>query len=190
MTGMNLVRNLTAATILAGVWSQGTAQSSATEIDGVVFPDAVETDAGRLVLSGCGTREVLWHDVYAIGLYFPAPVRDQAAVLDPAQAKTVRIQVLFQGDFPEDMPEEWRDHLDDLLRRDIFRTFKDLYRELETGNVVTLSYAPETGTKVALNGDLTIQTAGHKTIDAFLNLWLGAEPVSKNLRRLLLSGSC
>lgn len=43
----------------------------AGDIDGVYFPDTLRVDNHDLALSGCGLREVLWTDVYSVGLYCP-----------------------------------------------------------------------------------------------------------------------
>ncbi len=179
-----------AALVAAAALAWGGAGAGAADLDGVFLPDTAETGLGPLVLSGCGLREVLWYDIYAVGLYFAEPAYDAATALDPARAKAARVEVLFEGDIPEDLPSKWRARLEDLLKRDVLRTFKDIYRELETGDTLTLSYAPERGTTVELNGEKTLQAPGHEAMGAFLRQWLGPEPVSKNLRRLLLKGRC
>ncbi len=167
-----------------------TPAARAANLDGFDFPDTLVSPAGPLVLSGCGLREVLWYDVYAIGLYLAVSPIEPDRIRRPDQAKLIRIEVLFDGDMPEDLPSEWRTHLDEILRRDVFKTFRELYRELKTGDRVTLAYTPAHGTSVRLNGEPEIKSAGHGVMDALLELWLGPKPVSKNLRRLLLSGKC
>lgn len=179
---------MAALTSCAVIWA--VPASRAADLDGTYFPDTMETPAGPLVLSGCGLREVLWQDAYAIGLYLAGSPVEPDRIRRPDQAKLIRIEVLFDGDIPEDLPSEWRTHLDEILRRDVLKTFRDLYRELKTGDRVTLAYTPAHGTSVRLNDESEIKSAGHEVMDAFLELWLGPKPVSKNLRRLLLSGKC
>jgi hypothetical protein len=41
-----------------------------------------------------------------------------------------------------------------------------------------------------VNGRVVTTRPGSGLMDAMLDLWIGIDPISSNLKRLLLSGSC
>lgn len=112
------------------------------------------------------------------------------AVLDQRQAKAVRVEIIYEGETPDELPEEWRDHLAEELARDIFRTFKELYSDLDHGDVLLITFSPKAGINVMLNDTSAMSSSGSNVIDALLELWGGSDPVSKNLKRLLLEVNC
>ena len=178
------------ATVVAVIVSQLGIGVRAAEMDGVVLPDSLNIANNELVLSGCGIREVLWTDVYMVALYMPVPTRDARPIFDRALAKAVRVEIIYDGDVPEEMPTEWRRYLRQELSRDVFRAFRNLYSELEQGDVLLAGFTPGAGTAVTVNNETVATSPDSNIVDALLELWIGHDPVSKNLRRLLLKGDC
>lgn len=179
--------------VVGGVALASTAErASAAEIDGIQVPDELRfTDEQPLRLSGCGLREVMWVDLYFVAFYLERPLRRHRQIRSRDVAKAVRVDIVFDGRVPEQMPEEWRSRLVEVLSRDLVRDLQSLFSELVTGDSLTVSYAPNAGvSRVRFNGDVVGSYAGPDLIDGLLSLWIGPKPVSRNLRRLLLSGEC
>ncbi len=182
-----------ALTVAAGVALVGTAeQASAASIDGIEVPDVLRfSEEAPLRLSGCGLREVMWVDLYFVAFYLEQPLRLHRQIRSRDVAKAVRVDIVFDGRIPEQMPEEWRSRLVDVLSRDLVRDLQNLFAELVTEDSLTVSYVPDAGeSRVRFNGDVVQSYAGPELIDGLLALWIGPDPVSRNLRRLLLAGEC
>jgi hypothetical protein len=147
-----------------------------------------------LLLTSCGVREMWWQNLYLVSLYLPKPTRDVATILSSDIEKAVRLDVLYDGQIPESMPESWRLHLEQQrVPTEVMQQLTSVYAKVArvgSGAVLFLAYAPGTGTVVTLNGTEILHERGAALINALLNLWLGPDPESENLRRLLLQGSC
>jgi hypothetical protein len=149
-------------------------------------PETVTVDGQTLVLNGYGTREALAIDLYTAALYLPRPMSDADEIEDPALAKAFRIEVVYQGALPDEIPETWREELLPPLNEGQAAALRRAYRTLARGDVITVSYAPGSGTTVALNGEAVLRDPGHGLIAGCLDLWLGPDPVSEDLRARLL----
>jgi hypothetical protein len=57
---------------------------------------------------------------------------------------------------------------------------------VKDGDVITLDYLPDTGTLINLNGKLLGIVQGIAFNRALLKIWLGNEPVQKNLKKAML----
>ncbi|MEO3432012.1 chalcone isomerase family protein [Inquilinus sp. CAU 1745] len=180
-------RAMTAVLGLGGILV--TADGLAVEIEGVTLaPESVYSEQ-RLELAGCGTREMMFFvDVYVISLYLPAPPAD--AVMDPATTKLVQLNIIYDGSVPDDLPDEWRSRLEDQISEEMLRTLQGFYKDIRGGDIVTIGYAPDSGTAIRVNGDAVVTQPGNSLIDAMLELWIGEDPISGNLKRLLLQTPC
>ena len=74
--------------------------------------------------------------------------------------------------------------------RDTVQTFLDRYREIDTGDMITIAYTPDAGTAVRLNGETIVEQPGHQLANALLGMWIGQDPVSAEMRSSLLQGEC
>ncbi|WP_119459969.1 chalcone isomerase family protein [Rhodospirillaceae bacterium SYSU D60014] len=166
------------------------ASADAARISGATLPPELTVSGRTLELAGCGTRELMLMDLYAIGLYVPRPPLQRPQILDPQTTKAVRLQVVYDGTVPDDIPDEWRARLTDMVRQDLIRTLQGFYREIRSGDQVTITYTPDSGTTIRINGESVVAKPGHDLIHAMLTLWIGDNAISGNLRQLLLQGSC
>ena len=156
---------------------------------GHAAPPRTVTLAGEdLVLSGIGTRELLLFDLYTVALYLPEPTASVERIGDRTVPKAFFVEVDYDGSAPDGIPEEWREELlpapsdgqtDDLRRA---------LRTLDEGDVVHIAYRPGVGTAVDLNGEPVVRDPGHALIEGVIELWLGPDAVSDDLRRGLLYG--
>lgn len=157
---------------------------------GVTLPASAEVDGRRLRLGGCAVREMWWMDLYTLAMYVPDAPIDVATMLQPGTPKLVRMDVVYDGEVPGGLPEDWRDRLREEVSREFLRTLQDLYGDLKGGDTVAVAYAPDRGTTLAENGEQVAAKPGHGTMEAMLRLFVGRDPVSENMKRLLLQGSC
>lgn len=184
-------RALCIAALLAGLTVMpGTRHADALEKDGARLPPTLRAGGQSLHLTGCGTREALLSDVYVVALYLPETGMPRERILAPETAKAVRLRVVYDGSMPQDIPESWNEPLRDMVDHDLRQTFRELYRRFRSGDRLTITYAPQSGTEIALNGQTLRRAADDRLIRPLLRLWIGREAVSDNLRRLLLQGRC
>lgn len=165
------------------------AAALAATIAGAHVPDALDTSAGRLELVSCGVRDTLWVDHYVAGLYVPRGATAQA-VRDARQPKAVRIQVLDARWMPANVPEKWRDALRKELEREPMAKVRAAYDRLDDGDVVTFTYVPQRGVRMAVNGRGVMQTPGQEVIQTILQAWAEGDPISGKLHRLRLEHPC
>jgi Chalcone isomerase-like len=60
------------------------------------------------------------------------------------------------------------------------------YRDVKPGDSYTLTYTPEVGTTLRLNGKQLATIPGHDFAATYFRIWLGKDPISKPLRDKLL----
>ncbi|MEX2644546.1 MAG: chalcone isomerase family protein [Acetobacterales bacterium] len=164
--------------------------ATAAEVAGVRLPPGLEVAERTLDLRGCGVREAYFLNMYVAGLYLPEPGLSQSEILSRDTTKAVRLNIVYDGALPQDVPDSWRDRLDEMVRRDVQETISDIYKGFESGDEVTVRYAPAAGTTISVNGEQTRQTDDYAVLEGLLRLWIGDRAVSENLRRLLLIGDC
>lgn len=190
---LNVIR-LAAKWVALGVATFATANIRAAEIEGVTLPATITYSGQQLELAGCGTREIsvffVSIDLYVISLYLPAPPADVATILAPGTAKLVQLNVVYDGSVPNSLPDEWRTRIDDAVSAEMLRTLQGFYKRIRSGDVVTVGYTPDGGTRLHINGKAVVSRPENDLIDTMLGIWIGGDPISDNLKRLLLKESC
>jgi hypothetical protein len=64
--------------------------------------------------------------------------------------------------------------------------FNALFRTMHKGEVIRICYLPGTGTEVRINGERLGNVEGEAFFHALLGIWLGAHPVSNDLKQGML----
>lgn len=183
--------NVAMTSAIMGAAICATTVARAAAIEGITLPPAITYSGSELELAGCGTREVMFFvEVYVISIYLPEPPADAATIMAPGTTKLVRLDVVYGGSLPDDLPDEWRSHLEDEISAELVETLQGFYTNIQSGDVVTIGYAPDRGTTIRVNGDAVVSRPGNALIDAMLELWIGANLISGNLKRLLLQTPC
>lgn len=147
--------------------------SAAQTIAGVTPPPTLEPQGTSLALAGCGARETLWMDIYAVALYLPKADMGVAAARSADVAKAVRLYPVYEGDLPEDIPGDWKERLQARLPADQFRMVQDLYRQMTTDDVATLAYRPGKGSILMINDRQVGSTPNGQLVHGVLETWLG-----------------
>lgn len=145
--------------------------------------------AGRpLVQAGEAVRRLLWVELYRVELYLPSAQRDVRLAERADLPKAFRIEVLFDGELPEEIPDDWAAHLLPPLEEADRDRLRRAYGALSHGDELLFSYAPGRGTAMEVNGRRTLETDDHRLMAGIVELFVGPEATSEEVRRALLAG--
>jgi len=167
---------------------QITSNTEAADISGYTLPDTISRFNKSYSLSGCGLREMLFSDIYLLGLYLETPTADPATIRN--SGRIFLLKVLYKGDLPEDLPALWSEPLARQLSSEYLDILQDIYDKVDNGDSVEISFEPGEREIVRINDTIEIRETEIALMPALTNLWLGEEPVSGNLKRLLLKVEC
>ena len=158
-------------------------------VPGHAAPPATVTVAGDdLVLSGMAKRQALTVDLYTVALYLPEPTTSAERIGDPSVPKAFFVEVAYDDSAPGVVPDHWREELLPAPLAEQTEELRRVSRSLEEGDAIHIAYAPGSGAEVQLNGETVLEERGHELIEAVIDLWLGEDPVSEDVRRGLLYG--
>ncbi|HZF18603.1 MAG TPA: chalcone isomerase family protein [Burkholderiales bacterium] len=174
------------------------APAHAAEVAGVKIEDRVTVESSELALNGAGLRTKFFVNVYAAGLYLaqkktsasevlalPGPKRVSMRLMRDLSAKQL-VDALDEG-IRDNTPAAERESLKDRVA-DLSALMSSL-QSAKAGDVIALDWVPGTGTRIVLNGAARGKPIpGEDFYRALLRIWLGDDPVSKDLKKALLGG--
>ncbi len=160
------------------------------KISGTSLPDSLQRFDNDYRLHGCGLRELLFSDIYLLGLYLNQPDTGSDNLIDSRRPRIFLLKVLYKGDLPEDIPDLWKEPLAEQLSREYLGILQDLYDEVDNGDTVEFFFHPENGEILKINGEVHVRKSTVALVPALTELWLGEDPVSDNLKRLLTNRDC
>jgi len=185
LTAHSLKRNLVLSALLLA------SMAGSSVIGGVRFTDSIRLEGTSLRLVGTGLqRYMVIYKVCVAGLYLPASTRPGDALTDVAK----RLEIEY-------FHEIRADQFATLTRKGVqanatqteFRrvearleSFVGAYKNVVPGDRYSLTYIPEKGTTLALNGRPLATIEGADFARALYAVWLGAKPVTEGLRAGLL----
>lgn len=70
------------------------------------------------------------------------------------------------------------------------QTLERHHNNLRGGDTIQVSYPPGGGTTLSVNGNIIVTRPGDDLINTTMKLWIDANPVSQDIKRDLLQGSC
>ncbi|WP_372624476.1 chalcone isomerase family protein [Falsiroseomonas sp.] len=163
----------------------------AAEIAGITVPETEAVQGTQLALRACAVREVFWTNLYVVSLYLPQqPGSGSVRFSDSQRPRLIRVDVTYDGAVPDGLPSSWNDQLQQRVSAEFLQTFRSLYDGLRGGDVVRLAYSPQSGTALSVNGREVVTQPGDTLFNAVAQIWIGQNPVSPNIRRLLLNQVC
>lgn len=153
-----------------------------------VTPGSLEVSGTRLSLQGQGTRSKFFVDLYSVALYLPHrfPADEAGRIWNERLPKALRVQILYNGSLPDKIPQSWKAELQPALTFEQKEALAQAYGNLNTGDTIHITYAPDSGTRIAVGDRVVLTDRGDALMRAFLDLWAGRSPVSKELRGALL----
>lgn len=169
--------------------------ADAAEVGGVRIDDKATLGGRELILNGAGMRTRLIIKVYVAALYLPQKATTAAAVLAKDEPRRISMTLQRTVNY-EQLLEAMRAGLAennsqaelDAIRKEIDEFIKIFASvgEAKSGQVITIDYVPETGTRVALDGAAKGTIAGQAFNRALLKVWLGDNPVQESLKKAML----
>lgn len=165
----------------------------AMEIEGVSFVDRYPAGQTELHLTGVAVLKwALLFDVYAGALYLPDGVDGEKWTDDVPK----RLELFYFRDFKA---EDFSSSSDKLLRESLaaeeyqslaarLQEFYKLFRDIKSGDRYSLTYQPDIGTQLRLNGELLGGVPGADFAVAYFGIWLGPQPISAAFRDNILKG--
>lgn len=172
---------------------------SAADVAGIRIDDRARVAQSDLQLNGAGVRTKFVFKVYVAALYLPERKSSTAEILALSGPKRVSMRLvrdLSAEQLVEALEEGIRDNtspaeLEALSSR--LAELKAIMLEVKQGregDLMTLDFLPGTGTQVAMNGIVRGKAiAGDDFYRALLRIWLGDNPISKDLKKALLGQS-
>jgi Chalcone isomerase-like len=195
MTNRTMARRM--AALVVGLASLA-ALAQPAELEGVKLAPTAQVGAATLQLNGAGVRTRAIFSVYVAALYVPQKATDAAALLAQKGPRRITLTMLRNVD-----ADTFAEALNDSLRKNHSEAqlagFKAQIEalnanlkaagEAKKGDVIQLEFAPETGTRVTVNGQAKGSAIpGEDFYAAVLRIWLGDKPVDGNLKKGLLGG--
>lgn len=170
----------------------------AGELEGVKYEDKIKLGSADLIANGAGVRSKFGKRYVAV-LYVGSKSSDAAAILASKGPKRVALNLLKDGDgktFAKAFVGGMEDNSSDAEMaplKDRVKAFSDLMisiGEAKEGSKITVDWIPEKGTVVSVNGTQKgKEIAGEDFFKAVLKIWLGEDPVQKDLKAALLGKS-
>lgn len=184
-----------AAIAIGAVLAILAAPAAAGERAGIRMPDTLEVGGKKLVLNGLGVREATMFNVnvYVAGLYVQRRSRNPADILRGDQVRLIHLRFVHdvgRKDVTKSFNEGFEKNASDLVPaiRPQIQQFMSLLPSFKDGSTLTLSYVPDVGTRVSVNGKAVGTIPGADFARALFAIWLGPHPPNAGLKRGLLGG--
>lgn len=170
-------------------------QITGKEIDGVDVPDTISPQGGSetLVLNGAGIRKKFFMSIYVGALYLQAKSPDELAITSDTGPATVDMHITYSEISKKKITGGWEDGLKANIDREQLEAlrprldqFNKLFKAVHKGDVIRISYLPDTGTEVRINGEWRGVVEGNDFFRALLKVWLGSRPISNSLKKDML----
>jgi hypothetical protein len=194
-TMRQLVRAAVTASAIAATSMSAVATSpaAAADIDGHPFSDRIVRDEASLELRGLGRVYYLRiFEIYVGGLYLPAAVGADRVLDDVPKRLELRYsRRVTAADFVEAADEFLRRNYDEATLAPLaprLERMHSLYRDVEEGDRYALTYLPDRGTELALNGKPVGVIPGADFARVYFGIWLGERPLSSRFKRDVLDG--
>jgi hypothetical protein len=190
------IRTLAALVVGVAIGAGATAQP--VEREGVKLEPTAQVGGAALQLNGAGVRTRAIFKVYVAGLYVPAKSNSAATLLSQKGPRRMQLTMLRNLD-----ADSFAGALNDGLKNNhteaqlaAFKAQVDALNaavkavdEVKKGDVVSIEFAPDTGTRILLNGQPKGPAMpGEDFYAAVLRIWLGDKPADGDLKKGLLGG--
>jgi hypothetical protein len=156
-----------------------------------VHPPTLSLDGGAsLPRAAQATRTHLLgvDEIYGIALYVEGPL-NVARLASTEVPKALRIEFRYQDDLRRGISLNWQRELVPPLEPAATNHLRGAVAPLKRGDVVIVEYTPGKGTTVRVNRSESVVGANHDLMLAFLDHWLGQDPVSEDIKRTLLGST-
>jgi len=171
--------------------------ANAKDLAGVVVQETVQTDDGTVLqLNGAGVRSKFFMDIYVAELYMENPSKSADEVIAAEGQKRVVMHILYSKVEKSKLVAGWNDGFknntkaDEVVKlQERIDKFNGLFSDVKEGDILLYDFIPGKGTVVNISGEEKGVIEGKDFNDALLRIWLGKKPVTKDLKKGLLSYS-
>lgn len=171
--------------------------ASALNLAGIHLPEMVQSGGVNLQLNGGGIRSKWFFKIYVAGLYLTHKQTSAEAIIDESRENRIVLHMLREltseklyGAFKEGI--EANNDQDVLLAIGTqMQQMEQIFEAVEVvkkGDIITLDFQPDNGTKIIVNGTERGVIAGTGFNRALLKVWLGKQPVQDDLKKGMLGG--
>ncbi len=166
----------------------------AAVVEGVTFSDRLSVEGRDLELRGAALlRYKIFLKAYVAALYVEPTARPVVALHELG----LRLEIEYfwsipASGFADATREGIARNVDDatyLALEPRIERLNELYRDVQPGDRYSLTYVPEVGTELSLNGARLGLVEGEDFAAAFFDIWLGEEPLDASLKANLLGVS-
>ena len=186
-------RALAAAVLMA---SANSIMAQAVDVEGVKFDPSAQVGGQTLQLNGTGVRTRAIFKVYAAGLYVPQKSSDAKVLLAQKGPRRLAMGLLRDVD-----ADSFAAALNDGLKAnnseaelaalqpqvEALNAALKAIGAVKKGDTVLFEFVPETGTRVAINGQARGNPIpGEAFYAAVLKIWIGDKPVDAALKKGLV----
>lgn len=169
--------------------------ANAREVADVRIAESAQVGSVTLPLNGAGVRTRVIIDVYVAALYLGKKADKAEDVLADPGVKRIALHMLY-GMSSGKLLNAFKDAIEanhseaELAALDVpLKKFYALFgaiSNINNGDIILLDYFPATGTRVTINGVERGVVEGAEVNRALLKIWLGNNPVQKDLKKELL----
>jgi len=188
------IRRVIAAWVVLACTGLGTPAFATAEpprVEGVAFARQVQVDGRTLPLRGLGLlRYMVFIKAYVAALYLPEAVRAEDALGEvPRHLEIEYFHAIAAEDFAKATTAAIERNTSLVTFRRIeptINSFNALYRDVKPGDRYALTYVPGAGTTLSWNGVPLGTVPGAEFAAGLFGIWLGPNPLDRDLKRLLL----
>ena len=172
------------------------AVASAATLEGQQFEDVVRLASRELHLNGLGVRKVFFIKAYVAGLYLhdkAATPHEAVTMSGPKRLQLRMLRSAGSNDFNEALTAGIRNNANAAEKIELAERLQQLELTIRTiggtekGDLITLDYIPELGTRLAVNGASQGKViTGADFYEAVLAIFVGNKPVDSQLKKGLL----
>jgi hypothetical protein len=186
------VANGRALLVLATLSLLALPAAAEVNVSGVALPATQEVEGKTLRLNGAGLRTRVVR-LYVAGLYLEQPTTDAQEAIESEQVKRVELHVLrtlTRQQVGETIADGFRRNsareMDALHGR--LTQLMDSLPDVRRGDTLMVTYVPGEGTTVEGPQGRTKTIEGEDFAQALFSVWLGDDPVQRDLKQALLAG--
>lgn len=168
---------------------------NAKEISGVMIQETLKSENGStLHLNGAGIRTKFFMDIYIAELYMENPNSTAKEIVEAAGEKRLVMHILYKAIPQDKLIDGWnegfannssKEQLSGL--QELIEKFNKMFVDVTKNQLIVFDFNPTVGTAVTVAGELKGVIPGKEFNDALLRIWLGNKPVTKGLKKELLS---
>ena len=149
------------------------------------IPDDLDLEDEILQLLGGGIRNEYFVDIYHVSLYSDAKSIEEMQRADISHHVAIRIKILTDI-LPDTPPPYWMNLFCEILNQKQFELFTDSYSKLNNGDVLAINYIPGKGTDIFMKKKKLLVIKENYLIAAVVKSFIGANPVSDDLKDSIL----